>query len=459
MNIAIIGTGYVGLPTGVGFAELGNQVICIDKDRSKIEKLRNGEVTLYEEGLEDLLTKNIKEGRIAFSSTMEDSIKQADIIILAVGTPPHPVTKQADMSFIYAAAKEMATYLSGYTIVAVKSTVPVGTGDQIEKLIQESNPMAEFDVVSLPEFLREGFAVHDFFNPDRIVIGCNSDRALGHINELYAHFINKLPILYVSRRSSETIKYASNAFLAMKIHYINEMANFCEKSGADITEVAAGMGLDSRIGNKFLSPGPGYGGSCFPKDTQAMAYMAKEYNVDLTLVESTILGNQKRKVEIAERIIQAVKGIENPRIAVLGLTFKGGTDDCRESPAIEIISELLKTHNNIIAHDPKGINVAKTLLGDQIEYSMSIKETLFDADILVVLTEWDAFKNLNLKEAKILMKNHFILDFRNILDAAEAKRLGFSFSCIGRQNENDISDWRSGIYRIPHGQGTEKTLI
>ena len=341
MKIAIIGTGYVGLPTGVGFTELGNDVICIDKDENKIKALQSGQITLYEDGLEALLQKNFRNGKISFTTSMQQGVSDADVVLIAVGTPPHPVTKEADMQYIFAAAEELAQYLNNYTVVAVKSTVPVGTGDKVEALIRKQNPSADFDVISVPEFLREGYAVKDFFNPDRIVIGTDSERARAVMAELYAPFADKTPILYVKRRSSETIKYASNAFLAVKIHYINEMADFCEHTGADIAEVAKGMGLDKRIGNRFLNAGPGYGGSCFPKDTMAMAYMARQNGVNMSIIEDVIQENANRKKKMAHRILEVVKDIPNAKIAVLGLAFKEGTDDCRESPAMEIINEEL----------------------------------------------------------------------------------------------------------------------
>ena len=293
--------------------------------------------------------KNITAGRLKFTTSIKEGVENADVVIIAVGTPPHPVTKEADLKYIYAAAAEMADYIKGYTVVATKSTVPVGTGDVIEDLIANKNPRETFDVVSLPEFLREGFAVHDFFHPDRIIVGANSQRARSVIEKLYKPFEGKTQMLFVNRRSSETIKYASNAFLAIKIHYINEMANFCEKTGADITEVAKGMGLDSRIGAKFLNAGPGYGGSCFPKDTMAMSYMARQNGVEMSLINAAISGNLLRKQQMAERILNTVKDIANPKIAVLGLAFKNGTDDCRESPAMEIVFNLLSFHilNNL----------------------------------------------------------------------------------------------------------------
>ena len=432
MKIGIIGTGYVGLPTGVGLAELGNEVTCIDREQSKIDRLRAGKITLFEEGLEELFEKNVIAGRIKFTTSMKEGVENADLVIIAVGTPPHPVTKEADMKYIHAAATELAEYLRGYTVVATKSTVPVGTGDDVETLIRKKNPQADFDVVSLPEFLREGFAVHDFFHPDRIVVGANSERAANVIKELYKPFEGKTNMLFVKRRSSETIKYASNAFLAIKIHYINEMANFCEKAGADIYEVAKGMGLDSRIGNKFLNPGPGYGGSCFPKDTNAMAYMGRRSGVDLSLIEAAIKGNDARKVEMAERILDAVKDIENPEIADLGLAFKGGKDDCRESPAMQIIGELINKNAKIKAYDPKAMENAALLVGDKISYAADMYEAARAADVLVILTEWEDFRSLDLSRLKGMMRHARIVDLRDIFDPKEAHNAGFDNTCIER---------------------------
>lgn len=431
MNVAIIGTGYVGLPTGVGLAELGHQVVCIDREQSKIDALQAGKITLYEDGLEELFRKNTKEKRLHFTTSMKDGISNAELVIIAVGTPPHPITKEADMKYVHAAATELAEHLTRYTIIATKSTVPVGTGDDIEILIAKKNPQAEFDVVSLPEFLREGYAVHDFFNPDRIIVGANSDKAKEKIKELYKAFDNEIPMLFVSRRSSETIKYASNAFLAMKIHYINEMANFCEKADANIYEVAQGMGLDSRIGPKFLTPGPGYGGSCFPKDTLAMAYMARQNDVEMSLITATIKGNDNRKKEMAERIVNAVKYIDNPKIAVLGLAFKNGTDDCRESPAIEIVSELVNRKYSVFAYDPKAMKNAETLISSKITYCQSAYEAVENADVLAILTEWEEFKKLDLNKIASLMKNKTIIDCRNMLDKQEALSLDFNYQGIG----------------------------
>ncbi|EAJ3900804.1 UDP-glucose/GDP-mannose dehydrogenase family protein [Campylobacter jejuni] len=432
MKIGIIGTGYVGLPTGVGLAELGNDVICIDREKSKIDALNDGILTIYEDNLEELFHKNVKEGRLKFTTSMQEGIKDADLVIIAVGTPPHPVTKEADMKYIHAAATELADYLTGYTVIATKSTVPVGTGDDIESLISKKNPNAEFDVLSLPEFLREGFAVYDFFNPDRIIVGTNSQRAKAVIEKLYEPFKGKSELLFVNRHSSETIKYASNAFLAIKIHYINEMANFCEKAGADILEVARGMGLDTRIGNRFLNPGPGYGGSCFPKDTLAMAFMGKQNDIDLTLINAAIKGNEERKNHMSERILNSIKDIKNPKIAVLGLAFKDGTDDCRESPAVDIVFKLLEQKVQICAYDPKAMDLAKQILGDRIDYANSMYEAIKDADAIAILTEWKEFSSLDLKKAYDLLNHKKIIDLRNLIDKNEAIKLGFEYQGVGR---------------------------
>lgn len=431
MKVAIIGTGYVGLPTGIGLAELGHDVVCIDRERFKIDNLLAGKITLFEDGLEELFHKNKETGKIQFTTSMKGSIDSADLVIIAVGTPPHPITKEADMKYIHAAATELAEHLEGYTVIATKSTVPVGTGDDIEILIKKKNPNAQFDVVSLPEFLREGFAVHDFFHPDRIIVGANSQKAFDLIDTLYKYFQDKTKIIHVKRRSAETIKYAANAFLAMKIHYINEIANFCEKADVDIQEVAKGMGADTRIGSKFLIPGPGYGGSCFPKDTLAMAYMAKQNDVELSLINATIKGNANRKKEMADRILLAIKKIEKPKIAVLGLAFKDGTDDCRESPAIDIILELLEQKANITAYDPKAMANAQNLLGSRIHYADTVYEAVRNADVLAILTEWQEFKTLDLAKCSSLMNNKIIIDCRNILNPQEVKKFDFNYQGIG----------------------------
>ena len=433
MKVAIIGTGYVGLPTGVGLAELGNDVTCIDREPRKIDALKQGKITLFEEGLEELFHKNRQAGRIRFTTSMKEGVSTADLVIIAVGTPPHPITKEADMKYVHAAATELADYLTGYTVVATKSTVPVGTGDDIETLIAKKNPAADFDVVSLPEFLREGFAVYDFFHPDRIIVGVNTSRAKETISQLYKPFKGKTTMLFVKRRSAETIKYASNAFLAMKIHYINEMADFCEKTGADVHEVAKGMGADSRIGDKFLNPGPGYGGSCFPKDTNALAYMGRANGVPLRLIETAIQGNENRKKQMAKRILDKVHGQKAPRIAVLGLAFKGGTDDCRESPAMEILYELLAVPGiKVTVYDPKAMENAKQLLGNKVQYAPDAYEATRGADVLVVLTEWNQFKKLDVTKLAGLMHHKRLVDLRNIFRPEDVAAAGFEYTGVGK---------------------------
>ena len=432
MKIAIIGTGYVGLPSGVGFAELGNDVYCIDNNVSKINMLNKGILTLYENGLNELFQRNVNEGRLHFTTSMLEGVKDADLVIIAVGTPPHPVTKEADLQYIEAAAQELAPYLTGYTVVATKSTVPVGTGDKVEAIIRKINPKADADIISLPEFLREGFAIYDFFNPERIVVGTDSERACQVIRDLYTSFKNT-KLLFVNRKSSETIKYASNAFLAIKLNYINEMANFCEKSGANIDEVAEGMGLDSRIGNKFLKAGPGYGGSCFPKDTNAMSYMARQYGVTMPLIDTTIAENDARPALMAQRILDLAGN--NAKIAVLGLAFKNGTDDCRTSPAIQIIEKMLEKKANIIAFDPQANISALKILGNKIAYADDAYSAVKDADIIAVLTEWKEFTELDWQKISGMVKQKNIMDCRNLLDGKALKEMGFRYSCIGQKTE------------------------
>lgn len=443
MQVAIIGTGYVGLPTGVGLAELGHQVVCIDQDPAKIAKLQAGEVTLYEDGLTELLDKNRQAGRISFTTSMTQGARDADIVMIAVGTPPHPVTHEADLKYLYAAASELAPCLKRYTVVATKSTVPIGTGDSIEELLHKNNPQAEFDVISLPEFLREGFAVHDFFHPDRIVVGANTQRAKDVIQKLYTPLLEHNPqtkMLFVNRRSSETIKYASNSFLAIKLHFINEMADFCEKTGANIYEVAEGMGLDKRIGPKFLNPGPGFGGSCFPKDTLAITFMAHQNDVNLSLIQATIDGNRTRINNMAKRILDVIpKDEAEPVIGVLGLAFKNGTDDCRFSPAMRIIEHVLNQnpHVKLRVFDPKAMYNAKELLAthlSRITFCENMEDVCSKADVIAVLTEWTEFKALDLKQAAQQLRHLNIVDCRNILDQKAALDLGYTYHGIGIPN-------------------------
>ncbi|MDR1595995.1 MAG: UDP-glucose/GDP-mannose dehydrogenase family protein [Puniceicoccales bacterium] len=434
MKIGIIGTGYVGFSTGVGFAELGHSVICVDSNTKKIEHIKNGNMPIFEDGMEDIFKRNLDAKKIRFSTSMKDGVTDADVVIISVGTPTDPQTRTIDLSYVRQSATELAGFLGNYTVIVLKSTVEVGTCDEIEGIISRENPTAEFDVVSIPEFLREGFAVHDFFNPDRIVIGTDSTRAQKVIEELYKPLLGKFPIVRVSRRSSEMIKYASNAFLAIKVHYINEIANLCEQTGASIDEVRLGVGMDSRIGDKFLNPGPGYGGSCFPKDTSAMVSMGLKNGVRLSLVECAIAGNEKRKTDMASRILDDIKGIVNPKMAILGLAFKGGTDDCRESPAVEIIENVLKKSEiEIVAYDPRAMANAENLLGNRIKYARSAYAAAEETHLLVIATEWDEFKDLDLKKIKSTMVRPKIFDMRNVIDIREAKKIGFVCSSIGRR--------------------------
>ena len=412
MRVAVIGTGYVGLPTGAGLAKLGHDVTCIDCDRAKVEKLRAGEVTLFEEGLEELLKSGLESGRLSFTDDMAEGVRGVQLVLLAVGTPPNLRTGQADLRYLFGAVREVAPFLPSNVVVAVKSTVPVSTGDEVEALLRRLNPGARAEVISLPEFLREGYAVHDFFHPVRIVVGTESLRARELIRELYAHLPNVPRFLFVARRSSEAIKYASNAFLAVKIHYINEMADFCEAAGANIHEVAQGMGLDSRIGPAFLRPGPGYGGSCFPKDTKAIEHMARKLGVELSLIRAAIKGNKKRRENMAQRILREVEDIPSPKIAVWGLAFKEGTDDCRESPAVEIVQRLTSHYVDVCVYDPQAMTTARRILGDTVRYAPDMYSAAQGADVLVILTEWPQFDAADWKRVASELHSHHILDFR-----------------------------------------------
>ena len=412
MRVAVIGTGYVGLPTGAGLAKLGHDVTCIDCDRAKVEKLRAGEVTLFEEGLEELLKSGLESGRLSFTDNMAEGVRGVQLVLLAVGTPPNLRTGQADLRYLFGAVREVAPFLPSNVVVAVKSTVPVSTGDEVEALLRRLNPGARAEVISLPEFLREGYAVHDFFHPVRIVVGTESLRARELIRELYAHLPNVPRFLFVARRSSEAIKYASNAFLAVKIHYINEMADFCEAAGANIHEVAQGMGLDSRIGSAFLRPGPGYGGSCFPKDTKAIEHMARKLGVELSLIRAAIKGNKKRRENMAQRILREVEDIPSPKIAVWGLAFKEGTDDCRESPAVEIVQRLTSHYVDVCVYDPQAMTTARRILGDTVRYAPDMYSAVQGADVLVILTEWPQFDAADWKRVVSELRSHHILDFR-----------------------------------------------
>ena len=434
MRVAMIGVGYVGLVSGACFADFGHEVCCIDKDRSKIDALERGDLPIYEPGLDDLVARNVREGRLTFRCDTGDAIAAADAVFIAVGTPSRRGDGHADLSYVYAAAEEIAELIDGFTVVVTKSTVPVGTGDEIERIIRAKRPDAEVAVVSNPEFLREGAAINDFKRPDRVVVGTQEDeRAREVMRELYRPlFLNETPMLFVGRRTSELIKYAANAFLAMKITFINEVADLCEAVGADVQQVARGIGLDNRIGSKFLHPGPGYGGSCFPKDTLALARTAHEAGSPIRLVETTIEVNEARKQAMAGRVASAVDGaLQGKTVAVLGLTFKPNTDDMRDAPSLEVVPQLMAMGAKVRAFDPEGMHEAAKLLPG-VELSGGPYEAVEDADVLVILTEWDQFRALDLDRVKQLMRRPAIVDLRNIYRTDEMRARGFEYASVGR---------------------------
>jgi len=433
MRVAMIGTGYVGLVSGACFADFGHEVTCVDKDASKVETLNSGGVPIYEPGLDLLVDRNVREGRLSFTDDITDAVRSADAVFIAVGTPSRRGDGFADLSYVYAAAKEIAEVMDGYTVVVTKSTVPVGTGDEVEKIIRETNPDADFAVVSNPEFLREGAAIDDFKRPDRVVVGTDDERAQAVMRELYRPlFLHETPIVFTSRRTSELIKYSANAFLAMKITFINEMADLCEAVGANVQEVARGVGLDNRIGSKFLHAGPGYGGSCFPKDTLALSRTAQDAGAPLRLIETVVDVNDTRKRAMAQKIIKACGGdVKGKTLAVLGLTFKPNTDDMREAPSLEIIPALQSAGAKIRAFDPAGAIEAEELLSD-VEYVSGPYFCAEGADALVIITEWNEFRALDLSRLKSMMKAPVIVDLRNIYSPDEVSAAGFSYTSIGR---------------------------
>ncbi|MBF0327458.1 UDP-glucose dehydrogenase family protein [Magnetospirillum moscoviense] len=433
MRIAMIGTGYVGLVSGTCFSEFGIDVVCVDKDAAKIEKLHQNVMPIYEPGLEDLVADNVKAGRLSFTTDLTSAVKDADAVFIAVGTPSRRGDGHADLSYVYAAAEEIADAMTGYTVIVTKSTVPVGTGDEVEAIIKKRRPDAEFDVVSNPEFLREGSAINDFMRPDRVVIGTESDRARHVMKQLYrVLYLIETPIVFTSRRTSELIKYAGNTFLATKITFINEIADLCEKVGADVHDVAKGIGLDGRIGKKFLHPGPGYGGSCFPKDTLALVKTARDYDAPLRIVETVVDVNDKRKKAMAERVVKACGGsVKGKTVGVLGLTFKPNTDDMRDSPSLDIIPALVEAGAIVRAFDPEGMHEAKKML-PAITYCDDAQSTLKDADVLVLITEWNEFRALGTDRLKKLLKAPVVVDLRNVWDPAEMREAGFTYVSIGR---------------------------
>ena len=433
MRVTMIGTGYVGLVSGACFADFGHEVCCIDKDASKIERLERGEIPIYEPGLEDLVARNVREGRLTFSVDGADAIRDAEAVFIAVGTPSRRGDGHADLSYVYAAAEEIAGLIEGFTVIVTKSTVPVGTGDEIERIIREKRPDAEFAVVSNPEFLREGAAINDFKRPDRVVVGLEDPRARDVMAQLYRPlFLNETPMVFVGRRTSELIKYAANAFLAVKITFINEMADLCEAVGADVQQVARGMGLDNRIGSKFLHAGPGYGGSCFPKDTLALARTAVDAGTPVRLVETTIQVNDARKKAMAAKVSKVMgEELKGKTIGVLGLTFKPNTDDMRDAPSLDIIPALQALGARVQAFDPEGQEARK--LFKDVEFKNGPYDVFEDADAVVIITEWDQFRALDLDRMKLLMRKPVVIDLRNIYQPAEMRERGFTYQSVGRR--------------------------
>ena len=446
MRIAMIGTGYVGLVSGACFMKFGVDVTCVDKDESKIETLKSGAISIYEPGLDALVAEGFESGRLTATTNLAEAVDGADVVFIAVGTPSRRGDGYADLSYVYAAAEDIANALTGYTVVVTKSTVPVGTGKEVDRKIREARPDADFDVVSNPEFLREGSAIEDFMRPDRVVIGTDSERAQEVMRILYRPlYLLETPMLFTKRETAELIKYASNAFLATKITFINEMADICDKVGANVSDVAQGIGLDGRIGGKFLHAGPGYGGSCFPKDTLALAQTAREVGAPVTIVESVIAANNNRKKAMAERIIAACGGsIGGKTLAVLGVTFKPNTDDMRESPSLDILPALQKAGGRICAYDPEGMSEAGPLLPG-VNWCQSAYETMVGAEAVVIITEWNEFRLLDLERIKSLLRHPLMIDLRNIYDPSEMASAGFVYHSIGRPEDINYMTADAGV--------------
>jgi UDPglucose 6-dehydrogenase len=436
MKIAVVGTGYVGLVTGTCFAETGNTVICVDIDAEKVKKLSNGEITIYEPGLEKLFLRNQREGRLKFTTSLKDGVKDSQLIFLALPTPPGE-NGSADLSAVLKVSEDLGKIITDYKIIVDKSTVPVGTAEKVQKVIA-SNCNCEFDVVSNPEFLREGLAVEDFMKPDRVVIGTSSEKAKKVLNDLYAPFVRQgNPVIFMDERSAELTKYAANSFLATKISFMNEIAILCEKLGADVDMVRRGMGSDERIGKRFLFPGIGYGGSCFPKDVQALVKSSTEANYDFKILEAVMSVNEKQKLYLIPRIKKYFSNnLKNKKIAVWGLAFKPNTDDVREAPALSIINELLKEGAIISAFDPEAMNNIKKVLGDKIELAAGQYDAITGCDALVIATEWSEFRTPDFERMGLVMKNKAVFDGRNVYEPARMKELGFYYESIGRKTIN-----------------------
>ena len=439
MNITMLGTGYVGLVSGTCFSEFGFDVCCVDKDKDKINNLKNDIIPIYEPGLQNLVKKNKNSGRLSFSNDIDQNIKKADIVFIAVGTPSRRGDGHADLTYVYEAAEKIAKNLDGYTVIVNKSTVPVGTGAEVKNIIKKINPKALFDVVSNPEFLREGNAIEDFMRPDRVVVGIETEKAKQLMSIIYKPlYLIETPILFTDLNTAELIKYSANAFLAVKISYINQMSDLCEKVGADVHDVAKGIGLDKRIGSKFLHPGPGYGGSCFPKDTLALVQTAKEYDLNLSLVETVVKYNKQRKSDMADKIIEAFNNnCQNKKISILGLSFKPETDDMRDSPSLDIIPILKEKGFVISVFDPVAMDEAKKLLKN-IEFSNNIEECLQESDGLVILTEWNEFRGLSATRLKKVMKGNILIDLRNSLNPDSFQKSGFNLIQLGRPKKTNL---------------------
>ncbi len=433
MRIVMIGTGYVGLVSGACFADFGHHVTCVDKDKSKIDALLDGKIPIFEPGLDALVESNVASGRLDFTLDIASVLPEADAVFIAVGTPSRRGDGHADLSYVYAAAEEMAPLLRDGVVVVDKSTVPVGTGDEVEAIIKRTNPSLEFSVASNPEFLREGAAINDFKRPDRVVIGVNDDHAEAVLQEVYRPLTrNDAQLLSMSRRAAELTKYAANAFLATKISFINEIADLCEKVGADVRDVAKGIGSDSRIGARFLQPGPGYGGSCFPKDTLALLKTGQDYGAPLQIVDSVVQVNNRRKLAMGQKVIDAMGGDTHSKtVALLGLTFKANTDDMRDSPAIDIVKTLKDAGITVRAYDPEGMDTSKAVI-DGLTYCENSYDAMTGADATVIVTEWDAFRALDLDRAKELLKRPLLVDLRNLYSRTDVEKHGFEYVAVGR---------------------------
>jgi UDPglucose 6-dehydrogenase len=429
----MIGTGYVGLVSGACLSEFGHQVVCVDKDAAKVAALHKGVIPIFEPGLDEVVAANVKAGRLSFETDLKRAVAGADAVFIAVGTPSRRGDGHADLSYVFAAAEEIAAALTGYAVVVTKSTVPVGTSRQVESIIKKIRADAQFDMASNPEFLREGSAIEDFRRPDRVVVGCDTDRAREVMKEVYRPlYLNETPILFTSRETSELIKYAANAFLATKITFINEMASLCEKVGADVQDVSRGIGLDGRIGSKFLHAGPGFGGSCFPKDTLALVKTARDAGAPSLIVEAVMQVNDERKLEMAKKIEAAFGGVKGKTIAVLGLTFKPNTDDMRDAPSLVIVPELQAAGATIRAYDPEGGKEARKLLN--LDLCKDSYDALAGADGVVILTEWNEFRALDFAKVKAALKSPLMVDLRNIYRPAQMAQLGFRYVSVGRNS-------------------------